>query len=1553
MTVDLSGFGRWYPIIRLDPETFDFGDVVHGSSRNLTLTIHNDGQESLNVSDLSTDNAVFTTNFQAGGDGEGEQFGWEFSETQANMSFIVNDARVSGEQLVDDDYIGVFTGDGICAGYTQIGGDANFNDGVGVTAWQDDNGTDPVEGFVTDETVNWRLWDTDAGREYNATADYSQGNGQFEVDALAVLTLSAQGGGDEDIEPGDSTQFIVTFSPDTVREYSGTLTVTSSDPFNEDATADLSGNGINSPADIAVDPTSLNFGTLYATQETDDLTFTVTNNGEIDLTVTSVTTTGDGFSDDFDNGFTLAEGEEQVVTVTFAPEDAGSFEGTVTVASNDPDEDVVTVNLVGEGQWYPIVRIAEDEYDFGDVVHGESGEMTLTVHNDGQEPLTINNITTDNGVFTVNFDPDGGGDQEVRQFDWEFVETQANMSLIVNDAVIGEDQLVDDDYIGVFTPNGVCAGFTQIGGEENFNGGVGIAAWQDDNGTEEVDGFAIGETLNYRLWDTDAGREYTATPDYAQGNGRFEVDALFVLTLASSEEINVQNQGGDDVVAAGDSTEFTVTFSPDSVRQYDGTLTVASDDPFNEEATAGLLGNGVNTPPDIAVDPTDVDFGMLYATQETRDLTFTITNDGETNLVVTSVTTTGDGFSDDLDNGFTLAEGEAQVVTVTFAPEDAGSFEGTVTIASNDPDEDVVTVNLVGEGEWYPIVRIAEDEYDFGDVVHGESGEMTLTIHNDGQEPLTINNITTDNGVFTVNFDPDGGGDQEVRQFDWEFVETQANMSLIVNDAVIGEDQLVDDDYIGVFTPNGVCAGFTQIGGEENFNGGVGIAAWQDDNGTEEVDGFAIGETLNYRLWDTDAGREYTATPTYDQGDGEFEVDALFVLTLESNEEINVQNQGGDDVVEAGGSTEFIITFSPTAVQEYSGTLTVTTDDPFNEEATAGLLGNGIELPRDISVDPVEIDFGHIYAGQTSDQTFTVTNDGELDLTVSSITVDDEAFSVDNGDGFTIGGGESQEVTVTFAPDEAIEYSGTVTIASDDPDEAEVTVEVSGVGDAFPVIRLEPDPIDFGEVIQNEEGRQTLTIHNDGDVDLNLNDITTDSEFFTVNFDPNEDEQVREFDWEFVETQANMSLIVNDAVIGEDQLVDGDYIGVFTQDDLCAGYTQIGQDDNFENGVGVAAWEDDNQTEEIDGFDLGETVNYRLWDTDAGREYHATPTYDQGDGDFEADALMVLTLESADEIGGGGGAATIEPGGSTEFAVFFNPTEVQEYEGVLTVDSDDPFNGEATVDLIGVGIFSPPEIAVDPLSLDFGTLYATQETLDLTFTVTNNGQIDLEVSSVTVTDGAFSVDNGDGFILAEGEEQVVTVTFAPEDAGQFDGTVTIASNDPDDAEVEVSLSGEGEWYPIITTDSDELNYGEVVVGTERDLVLTITNDGEETLQINDIFTEDEGFSVEFGGEPEVVEFDWEFVETDGNMSLIIEDARIGEDQMVEGEYIGVFTPDGVCAGYQVLDDENNLEDGVGIAAWKDDGETDEVDGFVADETIHYRLWTQKRESNMRLMPNTN
>jgi hypothetical protein len=160
--------------------------------------------------------------------------------------------------------------------------------------------------------------------------------------------------------------------------------------------------------------------------------------------------------------------------------------------------------------------------------------------------------------------------------------------------------------------------------------------------------------------------------------------------------------------------------------------------------------------------------------------------------------------------------------------------------------------------------------------------------------------------------------------------------------------------------------------------------------------------------------------------------------------------------VAPGNSVPVTVRFSPTALTSYAGDLQINSNDPDEAQLNLSLAGTGIQPPPnepDISVSPASLNFGQVVVGSTGDRTLTVSNLGTQTLNVSSLTPSDPAFSVVSPTTpFSVAPGNNALVTLRFTPAAVMIYNGNLQIASNDPDESNISVPLSGQGISTPAV---------------------------------------------------------------------------------------------------------------------------------------------------------------------------------------------------------------------------------------------------------------------------------------------------------------------------------------------------------------------------------------------------------------------------------------------------------------------------------------------------------------------
>lgn len=191
--------------------------------------------------------------------------------------------------------------------------------------------------------------------------------------------------------------------------------------------------------------------------------------------------------------------------------------------------------------------------------------------------------------------------------------------------------------------------------------------------------------------------------------------------------------------------------------------------------------------------------------------------------------------------------------------------------------------------------------------------------------------------------------------------------------------------------------------------------------------------------------------------------------------------------LENGASMDFMITFDPQTIDDFSGEFEVITDLAENGTAKLEVLAEGVNA---LNSDKTELDFGNILVGEASQpQTIVLTNESDVDLILDEVSsIAGYAFTFP---GETLTAGATLSLQVVFSPtDDFEDYNSSLVFTSDSKQEG---VVVALKGDGYKGLQLEvlssPNNLDFGKVdISSETGEtKTLRITNPSDINIGIN----------------------------------------------------------------------------------------------------------------------------------------------------------------------------------------------------------------------------------------------------------------------------------------------------------------------------------------------------------------------------------------------------------------------------------------------------------------------------------
>ena len=506
--------------------------------------------------------------------------------------------------------------------------------------------------------------------------------------------------------------------------------------------------------------------------------------------------------------------------------------------------------------------------------------------------------------------------------------------------------------------------------------------------------------------------------------------------------------------------------------------------------------------------------------------------------------------------------------------------------------------------------------------------------------------------------------------------------------------------------------------------------------------------------------------------------------------------------IAVGSATNVTVSFAPVAITNYSGTVTINCDAASGTN-TISASGAGIPVPTQIIGLSGSLAFGSIITGTTATATLTISNLGNVTMTVSNISYPTGFSGAFSG---PITAGNGTNVTVTFAPVSVTSYSGTVTVNSDATGGLN-TISASGAGLPVPtrIVGLSGN-LAFGSVITGVTSTATLTISNTGNATMTVSNISYPNAVFTGAFSGT------------IAAGSATNITVTFAPVAVTN-----YSGTVTvTSDKTSGTPTISI-----SGAGLPV------PTRIVGLSGGLSFGSVVTGTTSTASLTISNT---GNSTMTVSNIAYPTGFS------GSFSGTITAGHATNITVTFAPVAVTNYSGTVTVNSD-ATSGTNTIAADGNGTLVPTRIIGLSGSLAFGSII-TGTTSTASLTLSNTGNSALTVSNISYPSGFSGAFSG---AIAAGSATNITVTFAPVAVTNYSGTVTVNS-DKTSGTVTIAASGAGLPVPTrVVVLSGSLAFGNVETGLTKTATLTIANRGNTNLTVSSISYPNAVFTGDFSG----------------------------------------------------------------------------------------------------------
>ncbi|WP_119843971.1 choice-of-anchor D domain-containing protein [Reichenbachiella sp. MSK19-1] len=627
-----------------------------------------------------------------------------------------------------------------------------------------------------------------------------------------------------------------------------------------------------------------------------------------------------------------------------------------------------------------------------------------------------------------------------------------------------------------------------------------------------------------------------------------------------------------------------------------------------------------------------------------------------------------------------------------------------------------------------------------------------------------------------------------------------------------------------------------------------------DNTGTAIADAQSATVDLGSQALGTDL---VTTFAIHNSGAIQLSVSSVTVSGTDYSVSITTNINTGNTDIAGGGTETFTLTLSGATSGTFEEIVTIVSNDANEGTYTFPVSGVITDPEIDILFDEEtledaqtnHVDLGSAIVGSDLVSTFTIENTGNIALNVSSITVDNNSYTVGSAIA-AIASDDDDTFTLTLSGATVGIYTATVTVVSDDVDESTFTFPITGAittpeisvyaGDDDTGTALSFDQtevLDMGTAVEGTDLIQTIAIVNTGSSVLSISDITVTGSDFGIENAPDEVGAGETETFEInlsgvIEGSYSASVTINSDDADEatfifpvSAVITKPEIAVFEGDDSSG--TEI-SDGNTSYALDFGTV--------IEGTDLSENITIANIGSSVLNVSSISVT-----GDFSVTSMI----------------SSVAVDGSATFTISLAGAAAGTYEETVTISSDDadegtftfPITAEITAPEINVyaGASTSGTALLDAQSaaFDVGTVVEGSD-LTQTFAIENTGTSALTVSSVSVSGSDYVVTSAVSTVAVD-EVVTFTVSLTGAAVGTYEETVTISSDDTDEGtftfpitaeitapEINVYAGASTSGTALLDAQSSAFDVGTVVEGSDLTQTFAIENTGTSALTVSSV-----------------------------------------------------------------------------------------------------------------------
>lgn len=536
--------------------------------------------------------------------------------------------------------------------------------------------------------------------------------------------------------------------------------------------------------------------------------------------------------------------------------------------------------------------------------------------------------------------------------------------------------------------------------------------------------------------------------------------------------------------------------------------------------------------------------------------------------------------------------------------------------------------------------------------------------------------------------------------------------------------------------------------------------------------------------------------------------------------------------IDAGRSREVTVTFTPTEIRAYTGSLLLVSTAVCPHAAGVALSGSGVDAAA-LQLSPTALTFEDQFMGVSGvSQVVTVRNNANTELRVTEIEIINKGNTSTNNDfavspvgAFNLSPGASRQLAVKFTPRSAglqeARLAVTGTHQSTPTTTTTRTVALTGTAVAATTsFKFEPGTLTFAaQKAGTTSAEEIVTVTNTGATTVALTAITAPARFSvtpsSLSIAPGGTEQLKV---RFVPAEADS----------------GAYSGQVT----------------FNHAPTMTS----PPTLSLQGTAVKRTValsftpgNLTFESQKAGTSSTAKVVTVTNTGERTLDLTAIGASTAKFSVTPN--SLNIPPGGERDLLVTFSPAEADSgvYSAQLTFTPSLALDSNITLPLQGTALKRTSALSFSPSNLTFESQKAGTSSAAKVVTVTNTGDRTLDLTGIGASTAKFSV-TPNSLNIPPGGQRDLLVTFSPleADSGSLSAQLTFTPTPALDSTPTFPLQGTASRSPSsVTFSPSTVVFGEQKAGTTREpiRVLVTNNSADRSVDITGITASNANFSV--------------------------------------------------------------------------------------------------------------